>query len=168
MTSGLDEKYRRLELLSFDVDGVLTDGKLLYTDDGREIKAFNVQDGASLKLLRQHGIEIAILTGRRSAMVERRADELGITHVRQGLERKGPALKSLADELRIPLDRMGHVGDDLPDLELFELVGLSISVPNGHPVVQDRADLVTTARGGEGVARELAQLILGARGEWPY
>jgi 3-deoxy-D-manno-octulosonate 8-phosphate phosphatase (KDO 8-P phosphatase) len=168
VTSGLEDTYRNLELLSFDVDGVLTDGKLLYTDDGREIKAFNVQDGASLKLLQQLGIQVAILTGRRSSMVERRAAELGIIHVRQGLERKGPALRSLSEELGIPLDRMGHVGDDLPDLELFDLVGLSISVPNGHPVVQARADLVTNVCGGEGVARELAQLILGARGEWPY
>ena len=159
---------RRLELISFDVDGVLTDGKLLYTDDGREIKAFNVQDGASIKLLLDHGIEIAILTGRTSPMVERRARELGIVHLFQGLTDKLPALESLITRLDIPLDAVAHVGDDLPDLDLFGQVGLSISVPNGHPAVKARADHITTVAGGNGVARELAELILRVRNDWPY
>lgn len=159
---------RPIQLVSFDVDGVLTDGRIIYTDDGREIKAFNVQDGAAIKMLSSQGIEVAILTGRRSTMVERRAEELGIRHLEQGLDNKAPALEALCRKLNIPLNHAIHVGDDLPDLELFDLVGLSVSVPNGHPVVRARADYVTETPGGEGVARELTELILRARDAWPY
>ena len=159
---------RGLRLLSFDVDGVLTDGRITYSDDGREIKAFNVQDGTAIKMLAAAGIEIAILTGRDSPMVARRAAELGIPHLLQGLTDKGPAFQTLCDNLGIPLDATAHVGDDLADLVLFELAGFGISVPNGHPTVRARADHITDTPGGEGVARELAELILRARDSWPY
>jgi len=158
----------QIRLISFDVDGVLTDGRIIYTDDGREIKSFNVQDGSALKMLAASGIEIAILTGRRSPMVERRAAELGIHHLEQGLADKAPAFMSLCDRLDIPPEQTAHVGDDLPDLALFELAGLGISVPNGHPVVMAKADYVTATSGGQGVARELAELFLRARNDWPY
>ncbi len=157
-----------LKLLSFDVDGVLTDGRITYSDDGRELKSFNVQDGAALKLLRSQGIEIAILTGRQSSMVSRRAAELGIEHLFQGLDDKAPALRKLCDDLGVPLEAAAHVGDDLADLPLFDLCGLGISVPNGHPTVIARADHITQTSGGAGVARELAEDILKARGAWPY
>ncbi len=159
---------RRIRLLSFDVDGVLTDGKITYSDDGREIKAFNVQDGTAIKMLAAEGIEIAILTGRRSAMVSRRAEELGVQHLEQGLADKGPAFESLCARLQIAPADTAHVGDDLADLVLFELAGFAISVPNGHPTVRARADHITETAGGDGVARELAELILRARGSWPY
>jgi len=164
----IPDNAARIRLISFDVDGVLTDGRIVYTDDGREIKAFNVQDGAALKMLAAAGFEIAILTGRRSPVVERRAKELGIRHLEQGLEDKVPAFRALCERLEIPLDEAAHVGDDLPDLALFDLAGLSISVPNGHPTVQARADHVTVTAGGQGVARELAELFLRARNAWPY
>lgn len=164
----LTDLARSLRLISFDVDGVLTDGRIVYTDDGHELKAFNVQDGAAIKLLQARGIEVAFLTGRSSAIVERRAAELGVTHLCQGLASKRPALESLSLDLGIPLAAIAHVGDDLPDLELFSIVGLAISVPNGHPAVIERADYVTRTSGGEGVARELAELILKAREDWPY
>jgi len=167
-TGEFSERARLLKLVSFDVDGVLTDGRIMYTDDGREIKAFNVTDGAAIKLLLEHGIEVALLTGRSSSMVKRRAHELGITHLYQGLSDKVPALEKLTRKLEIPLTAVAHVGDDLPDLDLFDLVGLSISVPDGHPAVVDRADFVTMTRGGDGVARELAELILKSRNDWPY
>jgi len=162
------ERCRRVQLISFDVDGVLTDGKLYYSDDGRELKAFNVQDGAACKLLAQHGIHIAILTGRDSPMVARRAAELGIEHVYQGLEDKLAAFLTLCQKLRLSTDQVAHVGDDLPDLVLFEHVGLAVSVPNGHPAVIRRAHHVTQVSGGGGVARELAELILHAQGAWAY
>lgn len=170
MSSSADLKAAasRIRLLSFDVDGVLTDGRIVYSDDGREIKAFNVQDGTALKMLAGAGIEIAILTGRDSPMVARRAAELGIRHLRQGLVDKAPAFRDLCSGLDIPLAETAHVGDDLADLVLFELAGFAISVPNGHPTVRARADHITDTAGGEGVARELAELILRARGSWPY
>jgi 3-deoxy-D-manno-octulosonate 8-phosphate phosphatase (KDO 8-P phosphatase) len=162
------EAAASIRLISFDVDGVLTDGRIVYTDDGREIKAFHVQDGSALKMLAAGGIEIAILTGRRSTMVERRAEELGIRHLEQGLEDKAGAFQALCERLAIPRAQAAHVGDDLPDLTLFGLAGLSISVPNGHPTVIDKADYVTSTPGGQGVARELAELFLRARNAWPY
>jgi 3-deoxy-D-manno-octulosonate 8-phosphate phosphatase (KDO 8-P phosphatase) len=164
----LQAAARRIRLLSFDVDGVLTDGRIIYADDGREIKAFNVQDGTAIKMLAAAGIEIAILTGRQSPMVERRAAELGIRHLAQGLADKAPAFEALCAELHIASTETAHVGDDLADLPLFELCGFAISVPNGHPAVRARADHITETAGGEGVARELAELILRARGNWPY
>lgn len=164
----LERRVGALALVCFDVDGVLTDGKLYYTDDGRELKAFNVQDGAAIKLLMDHGVQVAILTGRESAMVTRRATELGIEHVHQGLADKRVALEQVCRELDIEPAQAAHVGDDLPDLPLFEMVGVAVSVPNGHPVAQRHADLVTRTAGGQGVARELAERILRARGSWPY
>ncbi len=168
MTDELRTDLARIRLLSLDVDGVLTDGRIIYSDDGREIKAFNVQDGSAIKMLAATGIEIAILTGRESPMVDRRARELGIRHLAQGLDDKGPAFQALCAQLHIPLKETAHVGDDLADLVLFDLAGFSISVPNGHPAVRARADHVTQAAGGEGVVRELAELILRARDTWPY
>lgn len=159
---------RRLQLISFDVDGVLTDGRITYSDDGRELKSFNVQDGAALKLLMAHGVQVAILTGRDSSMVSRRARELGIVHVHQGLADKVPAFETLISGLGIPTANTAHVGDDLADIALFERAGLAIAVPNAHPAARDRADLVTATAGGEGVARELAEAVLRARDEWPY
>ncbi len=166
--SDVIERCRRIRLVSFDVDGVLTDGRLHYTDDGHEIKSFNVQDGAAIKLLLDQGIEIAILTGRSSPMVTRRATELGISHVHQGLNDKRQALAQVLAELEVDRDETAHVGDDLPDLVLFEEVGLAVSVPNGHPAVRARAHHVTETAGGAGVAREICELILRAQARWPY
>jgi len=157
-----------VDLVIFDVDGVLTDGKLYYTDNGEEMKAFQVQDGSAIKMLRQQGVEVAIITGRDSAIVARRAHELGIPHVYQGAQDKAVALDRLVASTGIDAARMAHVGDDLPDLVLFDRVGLSISVHNAHPVVAAAADYVTGVAGGQGVARELCQLILTAKGQWPY
>jgi 3-deoxy-D-manno-octulosonate 8-phosphate phosphatase (KDO 8-P phosphatase) len=166
--SELTERCRRLRLISFDVDGVLTDGKLYYSDDGRELKAFNVQDGAAIKLLQQHGVAVAILTGRDSPMVARRARELGIDHLFQALDDKRVGFTRLLQQTGLTAQETAHVGDDLQDLVLFDTVGLAISVPNGHPTVMGRADFVTTTSGGQGVARELAELILRAQDSWPY
>ena len=167
-SAAITERCRNLRLISFDVDGVLTDGKLYYSDDGRELKAFNVQDGAALKLLRQHGVEVAILTGRNSPMVARRAAELGIEHLYQGLDDKRSGFRELLESTGLQAEQIAHVGDDLQDLVLFDLVGLAISVPNAHPTVIARAQLITRTAGGQGVARELAEQVLRAQGSWPY
>ncbi len=162
------ERAADIELVAFDVDGVLTDGKLYYSDDGRELKAFHVQDGAALKLLLSHGIVVAIITGRSSSIVTRRADELGIAHVYQGVADKASVLAALAETVGTTLERAAYVGDDLPDLGVFSRAGMAISVPNAHPAAAAAADYVTLAPGGAGAAREIAQLFLEARGEWPY
>ena len=161
-------KAQSVQLVCFDVDGVLTSGAITYSDDGRELKSFHVRDGAAIKLLLTSGIEVAILTGRTSAMVKRRAGELGIRHLHQGLSDKLPALDQLAAKLKLTTSEVAHVGDDLPDLDVFSRVGLSITVADGHPEVLARADFVTTKSGGHGVASEVAELILRAKGCWPY
>jgi 3-deoxy-D-manno-octulosonate 8-phosphate phosphatase (KDO 8-P phosphatase) len=167
-SDSLLERARAVSLVSFDVDGVLTDGRIVYSERGDEIKAFHVQDGHAIKMLQGNGIGVAIITGRRSGMVTRRAAELGIQHVFQGIEDKAATLRSLIERLGIPAAAVAHVGDDLPDLPLFSLVGLAVGVPNGHPSALACTHYVTRLAGGEGVAREICELLLRARDAWPY
>ncbi|MCZ6618241.1 MAG: HAD-IIIA family hydrolase [Gammaproteobacteria bacterium] len=166
-----DEVLRRagkVAIVAFDVDGVLTDGKIYYSDNGREMKAFHVQDGSAIKLMRENGVEVAIITGRRSAMVDRRATELGIKYLYQGSDNKRDALDAITTALSIEIDAVAHVGDDLADIVLFDRVGLAICVPDGHPTAIAHAHYVTQAHGGGGVAREVCQLILSGKGLWKY
>lgn len=158
-----------LKGIVFDVDGVLTDGRIVYTDDGHELKAFNVQDGASLKLMASAGLAVGIITGRRSPIVARRARELGITFVEQGAADKAAALDNLI-AAGFPDNNLAAVGDDMQDLKLFEhaAVTLALSVPNAHPAARARADAVTERAGGEGVVVELAEWVLRAQDKWPY
>jgi 3-deoxy-D-manno-octulosonate 8-phosphate phosphatase (KDO 8-P phosphatase) len=153
----------------FDVDGVLTDGRIIYSDDGHELKAFNVQDGASIKLLQQHQIEVAIVTGRRSPMVARRARELGITFLVQGAQSKAAALDKLIEQ-GFPDAHNAAVGDDIQDIAVFThpSIALSISVPNAHPATLAKAHWVTTRSGGDGVVVEIAEVLLKAQGTWPF
>ena len=153
----------------FDVDGVLTDGRIIYNDAGQEIKQFHVQDGASIKLLAEHGISVAFITGRRSSIVARRAKELGVEFLMQGAGDKCAALAELAG-IGFPDGQLCAVGDDIQDLPLFDTdaVTLAATVPNAHPAVLDRAHFVTQRRGGEGIAVEIAELLLRARGDWAF
>lgn len=157
------ERMCRVRLLILDVDGVLTDGRLYYGPDGQEIKAFNALDGSAMKRLMAAGLHIAIISGRTSAAVDRRAKELGIPHLYAGVEDKTVALADLCARSGIDAEHMAHVGDDLPDVALFEQVGMAIAVPNGHPAVVERADYVTQARGGEGAVREVCDFLLACR-----
>lgn len=161
------DKLARLQLICFDVDGVLTDGRLYYSESGDEMKSFNVQDGAAIKLLMQANVQVALITGRRSKIVARRAAELGIDHVYQGIADKTEALADLMAATGIDAQHIAHVGDDLPDVPVFKLVGLGISVDNGHPLARAAADFTTASGGGDGVARELSQHILTAKKAWP-
>ena len=154
---------RGVRLLILDVDGVLTDGRLYYGPDGQEIKAFNALDGSAMKRLLAAGVPIAIVSGRTSAAVDRRVRELGIPHHYGGVEDKAVVLAELCAQSGVDAQHMAHVGDDLPDLALFERVGLAIAVPNAHPAVVERADVVTQARGGEGAVREICDLLLACR-----
>ena len=155
-----------VRLLILDVDGVLTDGRLYYGPDGSEYKAFHARDGSAMKGLMASGVRIAIITGRTSAAVERRAAELGVPHVFTGAEDKAAALAELAEQSGIDPAHMAHVGDDLADLALFTRTGLAFTVPDAHPAVLARADYVTTAVGGVGAVREICDLIRLAQGTW--
>lgn len=157
---------RDIELLILDVDGVLTDGRLYYSDRGVETKAFHAQDGAAIKMLQGAGVPVAIVSGRDSAAVAQRARELGIAHVHQGAEDKTLALQTLRRATGVAPARMAHVGDDIPDLALFDCVGFRISVPGAHPAVAAEADYVTVTDPGAGAVREVCHLILVARGLW--
>ena len=154
---------RQLQLLILDVDGVLTDGRLYYGTDGTELKAFNALDGSAMKRLMAAGIAIAIVSGRSSAALERRTRELGVPHVYAGVEDKAAVFEDLCAASGVAPERMAHVGDDLPDLSLFERVSLAIAVPNAHPALIERADYVTQAAGGHGAVREVCDWILAAR-----
>ncbi|MBL4607875.1 MAG: 3-deoxy-manno-octulosonate-8-phosphatase KdsC [Pseudomonadales bacterium] len=159
------EKARKIKLMVFDVDGVLTNGQLFFTEDGTELKAFNSLDGHGIKMLHQAGIDTAIITGRTSNIVIKRAKDLGITHLYQGREDKLQALKELLAESSLSLEEVGYVGDDLPDLSAIRAVGLGIAVANAHSFVRKHADWQTTLAGGSGAARELCDLILDAQGK---
>ncbi|HEY1991136.1 MAG TPA: HAD-IIIA family hydrolase [Gammaproteobacteria bacterium] len=161
----MDVKARaaRIKLVVFDVDGVLTDGRLYYGAGGEELKVFHVQDGYGLKRLLQAGLKVAIISGRDSAAVTRRMQDLGIEHVFQGDEDKLPLLKRLLERLRFTLEQTACVGDDLPDLPLLEHAGLAVAVNNARPRLKAVAHHVTAAHGGLGAAREVCDLILEAQ-----
>ena len=163
MGGAVDKLARRCALVIFDVDGVLTDGSIAYTDQGHEIKCFHAQDGSAIKRLQANGIEVALITGRESPMVERRARELGISHLHAGIDNKADAVDRLLETLGLEAGACAYVGDDLPDLAAFERVGLAIAVPNGQPEVRQAAHHVTARPGGAGAASDVCRLILGAR-----
>jgi 3-deoxy-D-manno-octulosonate 8-phosphate phosphatase (KDO 8-P phosphatase) len=157
------ERAKKIKLLSCDVDGVMTDGTLLFTSEGQEIKAFNILDGQGIKMLQNSGVKIAIITGRTSAMVENRAKNLGIDILYQGREDKINAIQDIANELNLSLDQIAHIGDDLPDLPVIRRVGLGVTVPNGADLVKAHAHHCTTRAGGKGAVRELCELIMKAQ-----
>lgn len=157
------EKAKAIRLLVTDVDGVLTDGSLYFGNSGEEIKAFSILDGLGIKLLRDTGIDTAIITGRVSDLVARRAGELKITTIYQGREDKITALQELSTDCGIPLSSIAYVGDDLPDLAAIRAAGLGIAVANAHAFVAEHADWQTSARGGAGAIREVCELIMKAQ-----
>jgi len=158
------ERAVRVKLAIFDVDGVLTDGRLLYAEDGHELKAFHVHDGLGLKRLRANGIEVAIITARISHLVAQRMAELGIAHVYQGQEDKLSCFQQLLHALQLQADECAYTGDDLPDLAVMNAVGLSIAVANAHPWIRERAHWQTKLCGGAGAAREVCDLLIDAQG----
>lgn len=154
---------RNLRLLALDVDGVLTDGRLYYGADGEMLKAFHTQDGHGLKLLADSGVTIALITGRRSQMVSKRATELGISHVIQGREDKAAALSELAHELGLTSRDIAYVGDDQPDVGALQWAGLSFAPSDAHVCAKEAADHTTTAGGGNGAVREICDAVLAHR-----
>ena len=147
-------------LLVMDVDGVMTDGKITYTNDGQELKSFNIKDGLGIKRAQASGIETAIITGRTSPMVDRRARELGIAHLVQGREDKLAALSDLVDQMNLSLDQVAYIGDDLPDLTAIESVRLGACPADAATEVKSKANWVSTRAGGDGCVRELCDLLV--------
>lgn len=160
----LRARAAQIRLIAFDIDGVMTDGGLTYTDDGHELKTFNVQDGLGIKLLQKAGIEVAIITGRKSGVVAARARDLGIEHVHQGVADKRATLAALLDRLDVQWPECAFMGDDLIDLPAMTRCGLAIAPANARPIVKEIAHTVTEAGGGRGAVREAAELILEAQG----
>lgn len=158
--NSVSELAAQVEILVMDVDGVLTDGKIHYTSDQELFKSFSIKDGLGIKLLQKNGIECAVITGRQSTALEKRCTELGIEHLVQSREDKRTALQELTDKLRIPMNKVAYIGDDLPDIGAIVAAGLGASVADAHIEVQKRADWVSERLGGTGAVRELADFIL--------
>jgi 3-deoxy-D-manno-octulosonate 8-phosphate phosphatase (KDO 8-P phosphatase) len=157
------EALSGVRLLVLDVDGVLTDGRLLYGPKGEQLKAFHVRDGYGIKQVVEAGITVAIISGRKSAAVARRARDLGIRHVTQGAGDKLAALRKLAKARGVSLADCACVGDDTPDAPILEAAGLGIAVADAHPDALAAANLVTTRAGGHGAVREVCDWLMAAR-----
>jgi len=159
-------KLRKIKLLILDVDGVLTDGGIIYDDKGSETKVFNVKDGLGIRLLMEAGIHLGIVTGRRSNALYSRCKDLGINLIYDGVENKIDVLDALLHQTGVSAEEVACIGDDLPDLSLMKIIGLSIAVKDAHKMILDNADMVTSAKGGHGAVRETCEAILKAQGLW--
>lgn len=160
------EKIKQLKLLILDVDGVLTDGRLFFDQQGNEYKCFHARDGHGLKLLKQTGVEIAVISGRSSATVALRMKNLGIEHVYQGHENKRMAFQEILQNLQLRPNQVAHVGDDLLDLPIMTQVGFAIAVQDANFAVKQYADWCTQTLGGQGAVREVCDLIMQVQGSF--
>lgn len=160
------EKIKQLKLLILDVDGVLTDGRLYFDNQGQEYKCFHARDGHGLKLLRQTGVEVAVISGRCSNSVGLRMQSLGIHHVYQGHENKRAAFKEILENLHLSAEQTAHVGDDLLDLPVMTQVGFSIAVQDANFAVKNHAHWCTQLPGGQGAVREVCDLIMQVQGHF--
>jgi 3-deoxy-D-manno-octulosonate 8-phosphate phosphatase (KDO 8-P phosphatase) len=164
MSAEVLQRARRVQLMLFDVDGVLTDGTLYLGEGGEVIKAFNVRDGHGLKMLQESGVEVGLLSSRLSRIVQCRADELGIRLVRQGAPDKNATLRSVLAERGLAPDQAGFMGDDWLDLAVMSHCGFAATVPEAPEAVRKVAHYVSAAAGGRGAAREVCELVLAAQG----
>ena len=157
------DKAAKIKLLVFDVDGVLTDGRLIVGDDGEEYKAFYSKDGLGMKMLQQTGIKIAVITARTSNVVLHRMQSLGIKHIYQGQLEKLPAFEKILKELGLSAEQAAYVGDDVIDLPVMLKAGLAISVQDAHPLAIQHSHWQTPRNGGRGAARDVCELIMQAQ-----
>ncbi|NIA10525.1 MAG: HAD-IIIA family hydrolase [Nitrospiraceae bacterium] len=162
----IQTKLKKIKLLLLDVDGILTDGSIMYTGNGEEIKTFNAKDGLGIKLLINAGIKVGIITGRKSKALTSRCEDLGIDLVFDGIQNKINALETILKQTAITPEETAFAGDDLPDLPVMKRVGLSMTVPDASCHVIDRADFVTAFKGGHGAVREICEDILKAKNLW--
>jgi len=160
------EKAARIRMMFLDIDGVLTDGRIILNDRGEEAKSFHVRDGLGLKMLMAGGVDVVIVTGRSSGLVVRRAAELGIGSVYQGVVDKGALCRRLLAEKGLRADQSCAMGDDLPDLGMFRETGLRIAVSDAVSEVREAADHITRRKGGSGAVREACEWLLKSQGKW--
>lgn len=160
------KKAEKIKLLVLDVDGVLTDGRLFFDFFGNEYKSFHARDGHGLKLLKSTGVELAVISGRKSKSVALRMKMLGIHHVYQGHENKRDAFSELLSKTGLKPEQVAYVGDDLLDLPIMAKVGLAVAVNDAHQEVQARAHWCTALPGGRGAVREVCDLIMQAQGSY--
>jgi len=164
MTTANSDRARQVRLLIVDVDGVLTDGGLFFDNNGEEYKRFSSLDGHGIRMALAGGIEIAVITGRQSKIVEHRMRDLGVDRVYQGSRDKLPAFEQLLGDTGLQAGQVAYVGDDLPDLPIMRRVGFAIAVQNAQGFVKQHSDWVTSARGGDGAVREVTDFILHSQG----
>lgn len=155
---------KKIKLVIFDVDGVLTDGSLFFGDDGQEYKAFYSRDGLGIKLLQRTGVEVGIITARDSQLVNHRMENLGIEHLYQGRLDKISAYQEMIAKLNVSPEQTAYAGDDVVDLPVMKKVGLAIAVQDAHPFVKKHAHWITEHNGGRGAARDICELIMEAQG----
>jgi len=166
MDSVVVEKAKKIKLVVFDVDGVMTDGGLTLGDDGQEYKTFNTQDGLGMKLLNDSGVELAIITGRTSEVVKNRAQNTGVKHIYQGIHNKLEAFNDLISKLGLDKEQAAFMGDDVVDVPPMKRCGLGVCVPAAPDNVKAIAQYVTEKSGGKGAVRELCELIMQAQGTY--
>ncbi|NLX51742.1 MAG: HAD-IIIA family hydrolase [Deltaproteobacteria bacterium] len=162
----MSEKLAKIKMLILDVDGVMTDGGILMDSDGREMKKFNVRDGHGLVMIQRHGIQVAILTGRTSAVVEHRARDLRISEVYQGALNKKEVFATILEKNRLAPEEIAYMGDDIVDIPVLKMVGFSAAVADALDVVKRSVDFVTVQPGGKGAVREVCEMLLMAQGHW--
>ncbi len=159
----LFNKFKHIKLILSDVDGVLSDGKIYLTETGDEIKSFNAKDGAGICSLKKIGVKFGIITGRKSSLVERRMNSLGVDCIYQGISDKLTAFKEILLNASLKAEECLYIGDDVIDIPLLKIVGVSVSVKDGHPLVKEKVDLITINKGGEGAVREVTDILLQSR-----
>ena len=160
----ITEKAKKIKLLLLDIDGVMSDGQLYFTNSHDEFKSFDVQDGLGLVFLQKSGINVGIITGKTSNIVAKRAEKLKIKHLYQGYFDKGPALADIIKKLDIDPEHIAYMGDDILDLPVLTRVGLPIAPANAHDIVKQHVDYITQKSGGHGAVREVCDLIMTAQG----
>jgi len=156
---------KKIKLVVFDVDGVFSDGSIYLGNNGEELKAFNTKDGYGVKALKSCGVDVAVITGRDSAIVKKRMGELGVKHLVQGREDKHTALTDLLKQLKLETSQVASMGDDMPDVGMYRLSAIKVAVNDAHPFVKQQANFITTLGGGKGAVREFCDLVLQAHGK---
>ena len=157
------QRAKSIKLFAFDVDGVLTDGRLYFTQEGERIKVFNATDGLGIKWLQSIGIKTGVITARRSKMLEKRVQELGIDYLIQGQENKAHGIQELVQKSHYQPKQFAYMGDDLPDLGALQTVGLAMTVVNAPAIIQKHAHWISKKTGGDGAVREACEYILQAQ-----